>query len=254
MAPLTPLPTQDERDALVLRYQPLARKLAQRYARALPEREDLEQVALLGLVKAARRFDPDRGTTFATFAVPTVLGELRRYCRDTRWAVHVPRPVQERVQSLRRLEDSHRCRYGRAPTAPEAAAALRCSEEDVLEARMAATTLSPESLNAEVRSDEGTVGEAIDAIGIEDAGYEAAERRDALTQALWSLRPAAREALWLRAHVGLTTSQIAQRLGLSPSKTGHLVASATRELRAALIECDRLPADEPEAETLGLAA
>ena len=104
-------------ETLVLEHRRLARHLAQRYARSGEQREDLEQVAYLGLVKAARRFDPDRGVAFTTFAVPTILGELRRFCRDTRWAVHVPRPVQEHVQALRRIEDAHQPHTGRSPSA-----------------------------------------------------------------------------------------------------------------------------------------
>ena len=100
-------------DELVLRHRRLARHLAHRFARGGEPREDLEQVAYLGLVKAARRFDAERGVAFSTFAMPTVLGELRRFCRDTRWAVHVPRSIQEDVQALRRLEDTHQIEHGR---------------------------------------------------------------------------------------------------------------------------------------------
>jgi RNA polymerase sigma-B factor len=226
--------TTDGVQELVLRHRPLARHLAQRYVRATDQREDLEQVACLGLVKAARRFDPARGTAFTTFAVPTILGELRRHCRDTRWAWHVPRPVQERVQALRRLEDEWRSRRGRAPSAREAAEALGCTSEDIVDARVAAGTLAPESLNAPVHSADGTLGEALEYLPHEELGFEAAERRETLGQALASLDERARLALRLRAEAELTTSEIAGRMGLSSAQAGRLVARALRQLRAEL--------------------
>ena len=223
MAPTDP-------DALVLDHRRLARHLAQRYLRTGEQREDLEQVAYLGLVKAARRFDPDRGVAFTTFALPTVLGELRRFSRDTRWAVHVPRPVQEQVQALRRFEDE--C-ANRAPSVGEAARALGWTEEEVLEARMAATCLRAQSLNATLVTDDGTVGEAIDDLGEEDRGFVATEHRDELRRALACLTEPERNALTLRGH-DYSTPEIATRLGLSPSQASRLATRAARRLRRAL--------------------
>ena len=236
MAPLPTLPARDDVEALVLRHRPLARHLAQRYVRATDQREDLEQVAYLGLVKAAQRFDPARGTAFTTFAVPTILGELRRHCRDTRWAWHVPRSVQERVQALRRIEDDSQSHRGRRPSAREAAAALGCSEEEVLDARLAAATLAPESLDAPRRFGDGTVGARIDWLAEEDPGFEAARRRDSLTRAMSCLDDRARHALRLRAEADLTTAEIAARLGVSPSQAARVMAKSLRRLRVALRE------------------
>jgi RNA polymerase sigma-B factor len=234
MAPLPRTSARDGVEELVLRHRSLARHLAQRYVRATDQREDLEQVACLGLVKAAQRFDAGRGTAFTAFAVPTILGELRRHCRDTRWAWHVPRPVQERVQALRRLEDEWRSRSGRAPSAREAAEALDCTPEEIIDARLAAATLAPESLNAPVRSADGTLGEALDRLPHEERGFEAAERRETLARALAGLDERARRALRLRAEAELTTAEIAGCLGLSPSQAGRLVARGLRQLRAEL--------------------
>jgi RNA polymerase sigma-B factor len=241
MAPLPALSARNGVEELVLRHRPLARHLAQRYVRATDQREDLEQVACLGLVKAAQRFDPDRGTAFTTFAVPTILGELRRHCRDTRWAWHVPRRVQERVQALRRLEDEWQSRRGRPPSASDAARALGCAEEDIIDARLAAATLAPDSLNAGTRSADGVIGETIDRLGREDRGFEAAERRDTLSRALARLDDRGRRALRLRAEANLTTPEIAACMGLSPSQAGRLVAKSLQRLRAALDEEEQLP-------------
>jgi RNA polymerase sigma-B factor len=245
MAPLPTLPARDDVEALVLRHRPLARHLAQRYVRATDQREDLEQVAYLGLVKAAQRFDPGRGVAFTTFAVPTILGELRRHCRDTRWAWHVPRSVQERVQALRRIEDDWQSHRGRPPSAREAARALGCSEEEVLDARLAAATLAPESLNAPRRFGDGTVAAPIDRLAAEDAGFEAAHRRATLARALACLEDRDRQALRLRAEEDLTTAEIAACLGLSPAQAGRVVARGLRRLRAALREGEQTTSAVP---------
>jgi RNA polymerase sigma-B factor len=226
--------THADADELVLSHRRLARHLANRYARGSEPREDLEQVAYLGLVKAARRFDAERGVAFSTFAMPTVLGELRRFCRDTRWAVHVPRSIQEDVQALRRLEDTHQIEHGRAPSVAEAAGELGWSDERVLEARIAAGGLSSESLNAPLRAADGDVGEAIDALGDVDQGFESAERRDELARALAHLGEQEQRALRLRGEVGCSTPKIAQCMGISPSQAARLVSRSLADLRVAL--------------------
>jgi RNA polymerase sigma-B factor len=228
------LDTRSEAEALVLAHRGLARHLSLRYARAADQREDLEQVAYLGLVKAAQRFDRDRGVAFTTFATPTILGELRRYCRDTRWAAHVPRPVQENVQALRRFEDGHASRHGRSPSTAEAAEALGWTPEQVLEARLAAGSLRPQSLNAILQAADGSVGEAIDCLGAEDSAFVETERRDELQRALSFLTVRERRALRLRAELGCSAPEIARRIGISPSQASRLLARAASRLRTAL--------------------
>src|SRR4051812_39807661 len=123
--------TTSDREETVVRHLPLARKLARRYARSDDMLEELEQVAALGLVKAVDRFDPSRGTAFTSFAVPTILGELKRHFRDTRWALHVPRELQERSQRVARAVDRLTTEAGRSPTVAEVADRLGMPVEDV---------------------------------------------------------------------------------------------------------------------------
>ncbi len=235
-----------ECEVLVLDHRRLARRLAQRYVRHGEQREDLEQVAYLGLVKAARRFDPERGVAFTTFAMPTILGELRRFCRDTRWTAHVPRSTQERVQALRRVEDA---RPGRAPSTAEAAELLGWSEEEVLETRLAAAGLSSQSLDA-AASPEGEV--PIEALGRDEVGFERAERRDELQRALAQLPPREQIAVRLRGELDLSTPEIARHLGCSPSQASRLVGRATSRLREALGgEPPRAPEAAARAESAG---
>ncbi len=240
---LSPAPTRTA-ETLVLEHRRLARHLAQRYVRTADQREDLEQVAYLGLVKAARRFDPDRGVAFTTFAVPTVLGELRRFCRDTRWAVHVPRQTQERVQELRRFEDGLHLARGRSPSTAEAAEALGWTPEEVIEARVAAGCLTQQSLDAPIRSTDGGLREAIECVGADDDGFIAVEQRDELQQALSRLSANERRALQLRGENGCSTPEIARQMGLSTPQAARLVRHAIRRLRDALAEVDP-PREEP---------
>src|SRR4051812_16743739 len=138
------------RDELIRRCLPLARKLAGRYARHGEPLDDLLQVASIGLIKAVDRFDPDRGTAFSSFAVPSILGELKRHFRDHGWAARVPRPLQERVLKVNAASDRFFAQHGRAPTPRELAAATGETVEDVLEAREAASAHDAVSLDAPV--------------------------------------------------------------------------------------------------------
>src|SRR5947208_6217111 len=136
------------RDELINGYQPLAFSLARRYANRGETLEDLSQVALLGLVKAADRFDPERGVEFSTFATVTITGELRRHFRDKRWAVHVPRSAQERYLVVRDTRDQLTVELGRSPTITEVAEAAGLEPEDVVDAQETAEALRVGSLDA----------------------------------------------------------------------------------------------------------
>src|SRR5262245_49685949 len=152
---------QAARDELVKRFLPLATRLAQRYHRGAEPLDDLVQVASLGLLKAIDRFDPDRGTAFSSFAVPTIAGELRRYFRDKGWAVKVPRGLQELGQRVNRTADRLVHELGRTPTVADVADALEITPEQVLEAREAGTAYRADSLDH-------AVGDDVDAIPVVD--------------------------------------------------------------------------------------
>src|SRR5215211_7134278 len=122
------------REELVERFMPLARRLAARYAGGAEPFDDLVQVASVGLVKAIDRFDPVRGTAFSTFAVPTILGELKRHFRDRGWSVHVPRDVQERILKVERALAELPAKLGHAPTVQEIGQRIEATDEEVLEA------------------------------------------------------------------------------------------------------------------------
>src|SRR5579859_6017671 len=139
---------QAAREELVERFLPLARNLARRYAGAREPFDDLLQVASLGLVKAIDRFDEERGAAFSSFAVPTILGELKRYFRDLGWSVHVPRGAQEQALKVQEAQERLTSRTGRPPSVNELAEYLELSIEDVLDAIETAAAHHSASLDA----------------------------------------------------------------------------------------------------------
>ena len=165
------------RDELVTRFLPLARKLARRYAGAREPFEDLLQVASLGLVKAVDRFDAERGTAFSSFAVPTILGELKRYFRDLGWSVHVPRGAQEQALKVEEAQQTLTTKTGRPPSVPELAEYLEMSIEDVLDALETAGAHHSTSLDAPREDADGESGSLVDAFGQEDERFELVDAR-----------------------------------------------------------------------------
>jgi RNA polymerase sigma-B factor len=218
---------------LVLSYRPLARALARRYE-TVSSREDLEQAACEGLIKAIQRFDPDRGHAFTSFAVPTILGELRRYRRDTGWAVRVPRAIQERVQALRAATDRLTAASGRAPTARELAHTLGCSQEEVVEAMCAASSSSVVPLHGAAGPEDGA-GRPVDRLGAAEPGYEYVECLAAIESALAALSPAELSVITLRFRHDLTQREIAGRLHVSRSEVARVERGAVERLRSAAV-------------------
>jgi RNA polymerase sigma-B factor len=219
------------REELVKRFLPLARQLARRYQRTNEPLDDLMQVASVGLVKAIDRFDPDRGTAFSTFAVPTILGELKRYFRDAGWAAHVPRGMQERAMHLEQgVEALHR-KLGRSPSTKEVAAELGQTEEEVLEALEAQSAYDAVSLEQQ-RSDDSDGGDTYaDTLATEEESYELVEYEATIAPALKALPARDRMILHLRFSEDMTQSEIAERIGVSQMHVSRLIRQALGRLR-----------------------
>jgi RNA polymerase sigma-B factor len=222
------------RDALTRRFMPLARDLAKRYRYTGEPFEDLAQVAYVGLIKAIDRFEPDRGVRFTSYAVPTIVGELRRYVRDGGWAVHVPRDLQERVLALNRQTETLAKTLGRSPSLREVARELGWSTEELLEVREAANAYAADSLDASVEGPHQEMGMTVaDTLGLEDARYELVDSRDALACAWQKLPDRDREVLALRFAGELTQSEIGERIGFSQMHVSRLIRQALARLRDA---------------------
>jgi RNA polymerase sigma-B factor len=174
----SPTPPPPAAQALIESHLGLARGLARRYARPGGDPlEDLQQVACVGLVKASQRFEPERGIPFRAYAVPMIVGELRRYLRASRWPAHVPRSVQELALRLPGAEQAFIARHARRPTAEEMAEVLDCSVEDLLEARLADRSRAPVSFDDAGGADDDAGVLLAERVGERDTGFEAAELR-----------------------------------------------------------------------------
>lgn len=229
------------REAAIEAYLPLARKLAKRYDRGPEPLEDLHQVAFLGLVKAVDRFDPEFGTSFASYAIPTIMGELRRHFRDATWSIHMPRAVQESLLSVREATARLSERLGRAPTVGELAQATGLDAEQITEALHARAAKDPSSLDQPVGGpDEEATATLAEALGCEEDGFDLVDHRLAIAPALRALPQREREILFLRFGLDLTQSEIAQRVGCSQMQVSRLLRRALGRLRAV----DREPAPQ----------
>jgi RNA polymerase sigma-B factor len=223
------------RDALVERFLPLARQLARRYQRGGEPLDDLVQVASLGLLKAIDRFEPDRETAFSSFAVPTILGELKRHFRDRGWSVRVPRDLQEMSVRVDRVAEELAGDLGRAPTPAEIASHIGITTEQVLEAREAAGAYRAVSLDRPREDDDEGEGMA-DTMGVEDPGFGLAEAAATVERLMAVLSDREREVLRLRFEEDLTQSEIGARVGVSQMHVSRLIRQAIARLRTAAEE------------------
>lgn len=220
------------REQLIERFMPLARQLARRYQRAREPLDDLLQVASVGLVKAVDGFDITRDVAFSSYAVPTILGELKRHFRDSGWAVHVPRGAQERALQVDRAVKELSGVLGRSPTVDEVAESLHAPVEDVLSAMEASLAHEAVSLDAQ-RSAEDSDGETvIDSLGAEDERFDLVEYEATIAPALRALPPRDRIVLHLRFAEDMTQSEIAARIGVSQMQVSRLIRRALARLRA----------------------
>jgi RNA polymerase sigma-B factor len=224
------------RDQLVELHLPLVRSLARRYAGRGEPLEDLVQVASIGLIKAIDRFDVDRGVELSTYAIPTIVGELKRHFRDTGWAVHVPRRLKELSLRLNQAVEELGTTLGRSPTIAELAAAVEADQEEVVEALDASRAYTAVSLSAPA-DDEG--GLRLELIGEDEAGYETSEHRADLLPGLERLDERERRILHLRFSNGMTQSQIAKEVGISQMHVSRLIRRALETMRQEL--ADRTP-------------
>jgi len=220
------------RERAIEAWMPLAHHLARRYSGRGEPMDDLVQVAVLGLIKAVDRFEADRGVDFGYFAIPTVIGEVKRHFRDKTWAVRVPRRLQELRMSISAANNELHHTLGRPPTVADIAAHLEVTEEEVLEGLEGARAYAADSLSAPVGEDGGT--ELGDTLGGDDAGFELVEWKAALGPAMTVLDERERRIVTLRFYGNLTQSEIAEQVGVSQMHVSRLLARALVKLRGQL--------------------
>ncbi|MET8524934.1 SigB/SigF/SigG family RNA polymerase sigma factor [Micromonospora sp. NPDC005172] len=221
------------RDRAIEAWLPLANHLAHRYSGRGEPTDDLAQTAAVGLIKAIDKFDPTRGVDFAGYAIPTIIGELKRHFRDRTWDIRVPRRLQELRLAISDANSSLLQTLGRSPTVADIAAHLKLTEEEVLEGLEGARAYNAVSLSTPT-GDGDRATELGDMLGGEDNEFELAELRVALGPALATLDEREQKILTLRFYGNLTQSQIADQIGVSQMHVSRLLARALTKLRGQL--------------------
>lgn len=227
---------QYARNTLVELNMSLVRYAVGRFRHRGDDMEDIVQVGMIGLIKAIDRFELSREVQFATFAVPYIVGEIKRFFRDISWAVHVPRRLQEARVELAKATEELGTRLGRAPRVSELSALMNLTEEEVIEARMASNGYNSTSLDAAVHGDHDD-GEAALAhfIGEEDPAMELVEDLHALAPLIAELNERDRHILHLRFVEELTQSQIGERLGVTQMHVSRLLSRTLARLREGML-------------------
>ncbi|MFJ9827037.1 RNA polymerase sigma factor SigF [Streptomyces sp. NPDC101160] len=223
------------RDTLIELNLPLVRYAAARFRSRNEPMEDIVQVGTIGLIKAIDRFDCERGVEFPTFAMPTVVGEIKRFFRDTSWSVRVPRRLQELRLALTKASDELAQKLDRSPTVPELAAVLGVSEEDVVDGLAVGNAYTASSLDSPSPEDDGGEGSLADRLGYEDAALEGVEYRESLKPLLAKLPPRERQIIMLRFFANMTQSQIGEEVGISQMHVSRLLTRTLAQLREGLI-------------------
>jgi RNA polymerase sigma-B factor len=220
-----------DRDLLVERFMPLARSLASRYLRRDEPFDDIFQVACLGLLKAIDGFDVSRGRAFSSYAVPTIVGEIKRHYRDRTWVVHVPRDLQDLTLAVDRTLQQLERELLRKPTVSEIADKLHVSDEDVLEALQAGRAHRVGSLDAPVRDEEDPASTVGERLGTAEPGFALAEQRALLGRLMTVLSARDRLVLRLRYEQDLTQEQIGERVGISQMQVSRVLRQCIVKLR-----------------------
>jgi RNA polymerase sigma-B factor len=222
------------RDRALVELMPLVRALASRYAGRGEPLEDLVQVGSIGLIKAVDRFDVDRGVDFASYAVPTIVGEIRRHFRDKAWAMHVPRRLKELSLRLSRVLDQLTTELGRSPTIAELAQAAGVEEEEAIDALDSMNAYSTRSLHAPF--EEGSDDTLSEKLGTDEAGYGEVEDGALVAAGLDALDERERQIVQLRFFEEMTQSQIASEIGISQMHVSRLLRRALATMRGRIEE------------------
>ncbi|MGW0876429.1 RNA polymerase sigma factor SigF [Streptomyces sp. NPDC002740] len=224
------------RNTLIEMNMSLVRYAAGRFrSRGPEEMEDIVQVGMIGLIKAIDRFELSREVEFTSFAIPYIVGEIKRFFRDTTWAVHVPRRLQEARVQLARATDELRSRLGRTPTVKELSELMSLPENEVIEARLAANGYNSASLDAAIGTSEDGESALQDFIGAEDQALELVEDFHALAPLIAGLDDRDRQIIHMRFVEELTQAQIGEHLGVSQMHVSRLLSRCLTRLRDGML-------------------
>lgn len=226
---------EDAQTNLVLNYQRLVQSIARKYSNGKSYHEDIVQVGMLGLLGAIRRYDPDFGRTFEAFAVPTIIGEIKRFLRDKTWAVHVPRRIKELGPRIKSAVEALTIELQRSPKVIEIAQYLEVDEDDVLEAMEMGRSYQALSMDHSLESDsDGGSITLFDVIGQKDDGYEKTDQRLLVANALSVLTDREKEVIQYTYIDQLSQKETGEKLDISQMHVSRLQRKAIKKLQDAI--------------------
>ena len=220
-----------QRELIVTRCLDVADRIARHYRNRGEDLEDLTQVARVGLVKAVNQFDPTNGAPFLAYAIPTMMGEVRRHFRDHGWSMHVPRRLKDRHGHITRATTELTQTLGRAPTAGQLADVLGMSREDIVDSMLAAEAYRVHSIDAPVSSGDSAPRMVSDTVGGVDFEFDRITDQQTVRPLLSALPERERTVLYLRFFESMTQSQIAEQIGVSQMHVSRILEKTLRELR-----------------------
>lgn len=237
----------DAQEALVLHYKNLVESIARRYSKGKSYHEDIVQVGILGLLGAIRRYDDSFGKSFEAFAVPTIIGEIKRFLRDKTWSVHVPRRIKELGPKIKTTIEELTVTLQRSPRIDEIAEVLDVSEEEILEAMEMGKSYHALSVDHSIESDsDGSTVTLLDVVGNEDSGYEKVNQRLVLEKVLHVLNERERYIIQYTYLDNLSQKEAGEKLGISQMHVSRLQRKAIKKLR------DAIKGESPNTESLFL--
>ncbi|WP_274308348.1 RNA polymerase sigma factor SigB [Solibacillus daqui] len=228
--------SEESQTNLVLHYQQLVESIARKYSHGKSYYDDIVQVGMLGLLGAIRRFDPSFGRSFEAFAVPTIVGEIKRFLRDKTWDVHVPRRIKELGPRIKSAVEALTTELQRSPSISEIATYLEVQEEDVLEAMEMGRSYQALSMDHSIESDsDGSTVSLFDVVGKEDDGYEITNRRMIVTDVMNVLNDRERQIIQFTYLDQLSQKEAGERLGISQMHVSRIQRKAIKKLQDAIV-------------------
>lgn len=226
----------DAQTNLVIHYERLVQSLARKYSNGKPYHEDLVQVGMLGLLGAIRRYNADFGKSFEVFAVPTIIGEIKRFMRDKTWAIHVPRRIKELGPKIRKTAELLTTELQRSPKIEEIADYLEVSEEEVLEALEMGRSYQALSMDHTLNADsEGGTVTLFDLVGEEDDEYEKTNQRIIVEEALDVLTEREKQIIQYTYMEQMSQKEAGEKLGISQMHVSRLQRKAIKKLQEAVL-------------------
>ncbi|MBM7571072.1 RNA polymerase sigma factor SigB [Aquibacillus albus] len=222
-------------EKIVLAYQDLVKSIARKYSKNSSIHEDLVQVGMLGLLAAIKRYDPSLGKSFESFAIPTIIGEIKRFIRDKTWSVHVPRRIKELGPKIKKATEQLTLEKQKSPSIKEIANYLEVSEEDVLETMEMGRSYKALSVDRKIEADsDGSTVSILDLVGNPDEGYENIDQQLLLEKVLPILTDREQEILTCTYYENMSQKETGDLLGISQMHVSRIQRRALRKLREAL--------------------